>query len=430
MSNEEENTQNQEVIEFDTIRDFIKKLTGRLDNKWVSKNGYYYQYDGTCYRKVTEKYLKKLLYIKLGDKASSSRIKEIINLLKYELDEIKTPDEEYLCFKNGLLRLSNFELIKHSPDIFVTSCYDFYYDPSAECPNYRDFLNAIFQGDEELIKLDQEWTGLLLTKNTSFQKARFNVGAGANGKSVHTRMMKKVVGRDNYIEGELRNLWNERKVHKMENKKALFCEETSHFTKFRSGKFKESIDGYLHANPKYDDPYDFKNTAKVVLNTNTTPETNDSTRGLYRRLLIFPYKHLIDENDIERDYFEKHLKNEIPGIVNYALKGLERLREQGDFSDCNATEIALNKFKNETNPLRAFVTEQCKFKEDAYIEKDKLYEKYNTFCRNSGYSNGINKAQFAQKLYNYAKMNNRKVESKQKRLDQGRKRVFYGITLC
>jgi len=60
--------------------------------------------------------------------------------------------EPYLLnCQNGVVNLKTGELIPHSSSMFITKLCATYYDPSAQCPNWLEFINIIFKGDKEVI---------------------------------------------------------------------------------------------------------------------------------------------------------------------------------------------------------------------------------------------------------------------------------------
>lgn len=415
------------------IADFIAKYVSRLKEKgekWVYQNHEYYRFNGKFYEKIDNDWLGENLYHSLGSFASRNKIKECISLLKMRLDSAVVPDGNFLNFKNGILDLNTMTLYPHSEKVFFSDIYNFDFDSEAQCHRFKEFLYTIFLGREALIKVDQEWLGYLLTHKTSLQKARINTGGGKNGKSTHREVMRAIVGENYYLDGQVSTLWDKRGVHRMEGKKALFCEETNRFTTMRSAQFKESVDGMLHAERKYQDPFTFRNTAKININTNELPSTKDTTDGFYRRLMIFPYDYRIPEEKRDPDFYENVLKPELPGIMNYAIEGLKRLEKQEGFSDSRTLNNMLKKYKDESNPLELFIREKCNTGEDAYIVKKHLYNEFNNFCKENGFNKfKYNRPQFSKKLLSFAEQNDLNISRAQKRMENDRKRIYQGIEL-
>jgi phage/plasmid-associated DNA primase len=77
---------------------------------------------------------------------------------------------------------------------------------------------------------------------------------------------------------------------------------------------------------------------------------------------------------------------ELPGLFNWALEGLRRLREQGRFTTSEVCDQALKEYRTENNPARLFLTETCEEKPDGQIRCEVLYQAYRRWCEENGYS--------------------------------------------
>lgn len=75
---------------------------------------------------------------------------------------------------------------------------------------------------------------------------------------------------------------------------------------------------FLHGNP-----FTFKATAKLVMYGNDKPYGDFTDAGLWLRMRLIHFNHTVPE--IMRDkYLLSKLKEEMPGILNWALTGLEK----------------------------------------------------------------------------------------------------------
>ena len=96
---------------------------------------------------------------------------------------------------------------------------------------------------------------------------------------------------------------------------------------------------------KYQDDISYAPICKLVFLVNSLPVTSDMTYGFYRKLLIIPFNHKFTNDEKDVDLFEK-LKMEMPGIINWALEGLRRLKENHfQFSQCDAAKKALQSYQ-------------------------------------------------------------------------------------
>jgi putative DNA primase/helicase len=68
------------------------------------------------------------------------------------------------------------------------------------------------------------------------------------------------------------------------------------------------------------------------------------------------------------------LAKEAPGIALWALEGLRRLLQNGDFTKPAASEIHIKACKALASPLRAMVDEWCEFGDDLFVSCNTLYD--------------------------------------------------------
>src|SRR5207245_2932672 len=68
------------------------------------------------------------------------------------------------------------------------------YDPQAACPTWRDFLQRILGGDEELMRFVQKRIGYSLTGSTQEQCFFILYRVGANGNSTFLNAVSAMIG--------------------------------------------------------------------------------------------------------------------------------------------------------------------------------------------------------------------------------------------
>jgi putative DNA primase/helicase len=84
---------------------------------------------------------------------------------------------------------------------------------------------------------------------------------------------------------------------------------------------------------------------------------------------------------------ENKLRQELPGILNWALEGLHRLTVSNGnhFTVTESAEEAVTTMRDLASPVRAFVRETCEL-DDAYeIAVDDLYGNFRIWADNNGY---------------------------------------------
>ena len=80
------------------------------------------------------------------------------------------------------------------------------------------------------------------------------------------------------------------------------------------------------------------------------------------------------------------MKNEIQGIFNWALEGLERLsKQEWKMTRSIFMDSCHDEFRRSTNPLQIFIEEECIVEKDSSIDSFLLREAYKNYCEERGY---------------------------------------------
>jgi putative DNA primase/helicase len=103
-------------------------------------------------------------------------------------------DDWLLNLENGVLNLRTLEFLPHDPNLKLTKLAPVTYDPNADCPKWKAFLQRIFNNNERLIRFVQRAVGYSLTGSTREQCLFFLHGTGANGKSTFLEVIRALLG--------------------------------------------------------------------------------------------------------------------------------------------------------------------------------------------------------------------------------------------
>lgn len=303
-----------------------------------------------------------------------------------------------IAMSNGLLDLDALfagradVLLPHSPRWFSTTCLPYPFDPDADCPRWRAVLARNLEGDAERIDLLQEWYGLCAVQDMAMQKFMVFEGEGANGKSVACAALEAMLGPENCSHVPL-ELFGERfQLTPTIGKLANIAAEIGEIDKAAEGILKAFTSGdTLQFDRKHKPPIQAAPSARLTFSTNNRPRFTDRSGGLWRRMILFPFRVAIDENDPSRvrgmdkpQWWQS--SGELPGMFNWSLAGLHRLRQQKQFTRSHVCEHALAEYRIESNPARIFLLDRCRESPDGQTPCGELYQAYRTWCQASGYS--------------------------------------------
>ncbi|MBN2211602.1 MAG: hypothetical protein JW709_09430 [Sedimentisphaerales bacterium] len=341
------------------------------------------------------------------EKVSARLIDEIIRLLKRRVDVFipshqavpgwlatppnNTPKRHMLNMGNGLLDLAGAldgdadPLYGYSARWFDTVRLPYDYEPQAPCPQWLQFLDEVFEGDEGLIRLLQCWCGYLLTPDTRQHKCLIAVGEGANGKSVLFRVVEALLGEQNVSHVPLEVFGERFALNATVGKLANIVSEVGEMDRVAEGRLKEFVAAdMMTLDRKFHEPQTVKPTARLMLATNNLPRFNDKTGGIWRRIILLPFARTFAPHEQDRELADK-LIGELPGILNWAIEGLKRLRTEGTFPQTPTAVQALDDYKIDCNPAREFLLEHYHNSSPGFVTAREVYQRYLQWCTATGH---------------------------------------------
>ncbi len=319
------------------------------------------------------------------------------------------PATEWLSFRNCLLSLvpndGTRARLHHTPNLFCTMSLPFAYDPEAESPEtWIEFLASTWPGDAgaDAAALLGEWFGYVLSRDMTHHKMLWLIGPTRSGKGLISRILTALVGSDVNCSPTLANL-GDRNGGQVLIGKRLAVIGDARLSKRRHDtpaiiERLLSISGGDHQTfpRKYLPDWEGVPEVKFVLLSNELPPLADESGALLGRLLLLntTRSHLGKEDR----FLESRIRRELPGILNWALDGLERLNAQGRFTEPECSRAMLDAFRSMSAPLSAFVAECCTLAEDAVVERGVLYGAYLQWAEEEGISKPYDRARFGRAL--------------------------------
>jgi phage/plasmid-associated DNA primase len=134
---------------------------------------------------------------------------------------------------------------------------------------------------------------------------------------------------------------------------------------------------------------------------NKKPGFRDSSDGLWRRMILIQFnKKVPDWKKIYgMDDAEWWIKSgEVPGILNWALAGLDRLLRQNGFTQSGAIDNAIDEYKNESVNSIRFLKTNCEINEDSRAYVGEMYKAYCAWCKEEGERYFISKNEFGKQI--------------------------------
>ncbi|MFH0768344.1 MAG: phage/plasmid primase, P4 family [Chloroflexota bacterium] len=286
-----------------------------------------------------------------------------------------------LNLENGLLDIRNKELKPHIPEFFCTIRIPVAYDPQADCPRIRQFFGEVLRPED--LPVIEELFGYCLISDYSIQKAFLFLGDGANGKSTLLELLKYFLGKDNCTNISLQDLEGRRfAIADLFGKLANIHADIPSTKMERVGLFKMLTGGdTIGAEKKFKDRFSFNNCARLIFSTNKPPKVDEDTLAFWRRWIFINFPNKFEGAKADKRLLQKLTKKEeLSGLLNMALGGLERLLNLQSYShELSPDEIA-EWHQRVSDPIYAFVEDVCEINADAWISKDDLYDAFVGYC--------------------------------------------------
>ncbi|TVZ16406.1 phage/plasmid primase, P4 family [Maribacter sp. MAR_2009_72] len=315
--------------------------------------------------------------------------------------------------KNGTFEVStdNTRLKPFDPSDFLTYQLPFDYDPEAKAPLFQEYLTRVLPDKDRQMVL-AEYLGFVFIKHGSNrlkeEKALILYGTGANGKSVFFEIVSALFGAQNTSNFSLQSLTNDNGYFraKLANKLVNYASEIN--GKLESAIFKQLVSGEpVEARLPYGEPFTLKQYAKLIFNCNELPRDVEHTNAYFRRFLIIPFDVTIPPHEQDKQLHSKIIENELSGVFNWVLEGLDRLLNQKRFTDCEAVKMAVNHYKSQSDSVKMFIDENnYQNSPTEYRLIKELYQEYRAFCIEDGFK-PVNKSNFIKRLSGFGVFVNR-----------------------
>lgn len=372
-----------------TTRDDIKS------EMWIYSNGVYIPQGKTFVREFSRKILGEVYTTQLANAI----------ICKIEADTFIEHDEFFntnyvdeIPLENGILNIRTRELNEHTPDKIFFNKIPITYDPDADCPNIINHFEKILKEEEDILVM-MELFGYLLYKEYKIEKAIMFIGFGRNGKSKTIELMKRFIGAENCSSLPLRSLTEESfSLSELFGKMANLAADLSKTDLKETGMIKSLIGrDTIQSKRKYLRDLNFVNYAKMIFAANELPKIFDTTDGFWTKwvLLEFPYKFVTKEvYDTTKDEDKSMLKimdpdiidklsdkEELSGLLNYALDGLDRLLKNKDFSYSKSTKDVKDMWIRKSDSFTAFCYDHIIEDSESSISKKILRKKYHEYTK-------------------------------------------------
>lgn len=344
-----------------------------------------------------------------------------------ERHDVDSVAGQMIACRNGVLDMSTRALIEHTPALFNVVSVPFDYEPDATEPTaWLKFLTSVWPNDATSIALLQEFFGYILSGRTDMQKLLLLIGPTRSGKGTIARLLAELLGRGHVAGPTLASLGTNFGLAPLLGKPLAIVADA------RLGSTPAhtiverllSITGedLLTVDRKFKEPWSGKLPSRFVILSNELPRFRDASAAIAGRMLILQmHDSFLGREDRSLD---RRLAAELPGILNWALEGLDRLTRTGRFTIPESSDDATRLMMDLASPVSAFVRECCVREPDAMVPRDNLYDAWKRWAEDNGHLAGA-KSTFGRDLRAVVP----DLRDTQPRTDAGRIRYYERIRL-
>lgn len=317
--------------------------------------------------------------------------------------------DDMVAFSNGLLWLPKFlsgadeseYLLDHTPDLFNVFALPFPFDPTAECPRWRQYLDETLGDEPDKIKLMREWYGYCMTSDTKMHKLMLMRGPKRSGKGTAAAVLQAIVGQDQCASTSFAQLTGNFGLEGLVGKQLALMGDARLPRNGDSMRALEILLNIVGEDPvnvdrKFKKPLaNHRLKCRFTIATNELPELPDHAGAMEARLNILDFTRCF----VGREDFDLRdkLVAEAPGIAVWALEGLRRLRKQGRFTVPASSRASLQEWRTATSPTSSFIEECCDQGQDLEVHKAELYDAWDAWSRERGMK-PITKSRFFERV--------------------------------
>lgn len=318
----------------------------------------------------------------------------------WTINDPPAPADELLPCANGLLHLPTRRLLDHDPRLFNLHAVPFAHDPNATCPRWETFLGQLWPDDPQSIAAVQEMFGYLVSGDTRLQKAFFLVGPKRSGKGTIGRVATALIGPADVAGPSMGAFASHFGLSALIGKRLAIVGDAR--IRANDDEIVQRVlsivgEDVIDVDRKHRDPWHGRLPTRLLLLSNELPSLVDSSGALASRFVLLRLtRSFIGKED---HHLEDTLVAELPGILNWALDGMDRLRRRGRFVIPDSSLELMTQLEDLASPISAFVRDRCTVDPMATVSCDTLYIAWRRWCADEGRTHPGKAATFGKDLF-------------------------------
>jgi P4 family phage/plasmid primase-like protien len=460
-----------EQVDYEQVPIFLARRVIQ-ENPTLKVNGegvfYLYKKEVGCYQQLEiqgDRGIRDVVFESLLRNGNYKKIRkhtigEIIMCLQYDKKircDSMDADPNLIALKNGVFNLKTKELYDPSPKYKVSKLIEIEYDKDADCPTFDNFLNSVFNGDQEHIKNILRLGGYALSNvhPSEVEKMFLFLGEGSNGKSVLIRVLQTLFHQSQQSSLSIEQLTTDNfKRVDLSTSRVNFCTEMNANQRIKNdGELKRIISGeWLTIDRKFAPPMSIRVQSIIIMASNSMPQTSDSTYAMARRMVVFPFKntylpHKKYQKELmatgnSPDYLAargRYVKDptlihkimeELPGVFNRMIEGYDEFCQAGySFVESDSTYDEVMEDLRGADPEYVFITTECNWSNDTedFVHIDSIYAFYRSWYIDNWSQKASNIASKQRFIKKITSLFPEDLQKSRRRTPSGQRKYVYNI---
>lgn len=346
---------------------------------YVYQNGYYRRAENL----IIYPEIQRILAEQINKNAKSETFHKIADMTSCEREVFTNADLRYIPLSNGVYDLTMRVLLPHDPKYRFKYQFPIEYDKNAVCPKTEAYLDQVLTPTQRATI--EEWMGYYFYRNYQFKKALIMVGEGDTGKTTLLEVITYLLGTENISSVSLHKMTADKfaAAHLYE-KHGNIVDELSAKDVTDTGNFKIATGGgSITGEYKFGNQFSFVNFSKFTFACNKIPDVEDfDDEAYFNRWMVIRFEKTITKK-IPNFIATLTTEEERSGLFNLAIRGLERLLENGKFTySLTAADTKIEMMKNGSS-ISAFLQDKIIKDVNGKISNDDLYDAYEEYCDNN-----------------------------------------------
>ncbi|WP_286342543.1 phage/plasmid primase, P4 family [Ferrimonas sp. YFM] len=326
-----------------------------------------------------------------------SRMSSMLDVAQASLtvsaDELNA-DPMLLGVANGVVNLRTGQHESARREHLITRYSPVAYDANATCSRWEQFINEICCGDHQLAEFIQRCVGYWITGRTDEQLLFYLYGHGCNGKSTFMSVIQHLLGTyAHQINSDvlLQNRFGPTSgpnaaLTKLVGSRLVVANELPEGSRMNENEIKTMTGGdvIVARAPYAKTEMEYRSTFSLVIVGNHKAVIRDNSHGMWRRMLLLPFEASFNKSQLDPQLTVK-LEAELPGILNWAIRGTSEWRSKGIKSSIPPRIAQLiRSYQDESDLLGQFLTERAASEEGQWIHTDELYDAFKEWATRDG----------------------------------------------